>query len=67
MIADATVATTRPPKEPAKRNDMIVSKLISRMPSANRFFSNLTLMMRKLNATAIPIMKNSIANLSLPF
>lgn len=61
IVADATVATTRPPNEPANKNDIITRRAVSRVASAYLLRSNLYLMMRKLNATAIPITMYSIS------
>ena len=58
MIAEATVATTRPPNEPANKNEMIANVAISSMASGYLACSSFHLIMRKLNATAIPMTAN---------
>lgn len=66
MRADATVATTRPPKEPANKNEIIVRRVTSSIPSAYRLRSNLTFMIRKLKATATPIIRKGIISKANP-
>ena len=66
MRADATVATTRPPKEPANKNEIIARRVTSSSPSAYRLRSNLTLIIRKLKATAAPITRKGVISTSNP-